>query len=1475
MSIYVGDRKYDLHHTTQGDKVNRSVFVGFDKVWPLYEFSFYDGSMQKVEEGVPAVGKESSVTMRTCEDSWWHKLKYDEVYIFDQQQHYNWLRYNATKLQCDNNKFHWLSVTSAGSSVTPNSDTIQTISFSDNYMSFNNGTCSESSADTTMHYKIDKNEWFIERSGSMYGIQYDEWGHLSETMSDGYWHGFSPSDNNPTIFVTQNANEWGSNSQQIEFSCDPTITDVNGGTVTLKWKIYSNSTSGTTIYYGSNIASNNKNVDGDEEYAEGKMWIIVSNPNIKLNNDVQRSIKSNGVVEWKMTATWSNNGAHGDNCSHDISFSGLPSSVSSEGETFTVSATCTQTSQPRKNEFTLRIANKNNWRADTRTCSCEQRGETISVSCCVSDTGNFSPCQTSITITVDSIEGDVPDPEYTLYTDKSSVGDAEDEFIITSYYTQGGASGGGGTVWAQCPDGGPTVSASYSQDSVSSSGGFLNCTVSCNGNENITTEYIGNNQIRVKVPPHSELGDKDAIITVTQDQSGKTVTVLHTAGAAVDISYQYMVIITESATGDIGTSSVSSASDSTSLTMYARLYEKCTAVSEGAIIPDKSYDYTALTDTGGTSSGVTLHDLSFSFSGGNGVDGTSKWTSGSASVSNNAVALTISGSTNNETSTGTSTTTLRMESDPVSTIVACDANEQAFIFDFSVTKTESSGGFTRTGTFIASYSSASANCNWEQLSSVSSSVGSSSGVEGLTKSDFTCLVSDSNNFDFTSISGGSEGKYIATVNTKTAFKADKNGNKTYGEERTMEVASDSTASPYNVDDNSLITGPTFKVTVYRPLIYNTIGSISSRSVSASVEYSGQTISTTSKTQNVCPLVDGTEEDPTASISWSASESNDTLYSGYNPTTGNQTTVTIASAKATTEKTITFTAALTNNAEIKQSFDVKWPPGGAPIEEWTYKVISNVSVKSGCEDVSGIKIVVKVDNIEKINVSVGTIKGGESNTTSEGSAVTSAASINATIILYRDNTTEIDSWSYTFTKTNNTYTVTKEISCTKPEPSEIEIGGVETGNSIYICPGISYDLSFTIKDTNGAYVDATSSATVTSSDEAIFTVGTKRYSENTNIVSLTNGINNGTQIGGKSSIITITVGSVSKSVTIYTKDTYSTIFKEGSRRVDYEISSGEKSGTLEFIVQRNGVETSISSLPSGMVLEAQYSPTTPAISGVSGTVTSNTINYSLIVPTVEGKSDISVLIKKSATESLDPCQIILIDNAQIYYNKPNEPTPTPEGGIFVGGFTLSQCCDTTVEVGSVKWSDDKNHSDKITLSVTDSTNWELSCSWDETSKKNIIKSTCKYKCSPASNGGKSTIATAKIGSNEYSGTISSYDIWELESKNSTLDSVNKNEMIYTVQVKKNGSAATLDSANYGSGNPTLTGSSIPGATGPTTEHTTNGVYNVKYVCGTNVNCNIDVTISLGNIPYDCCNSSSVSYKVTTNRYECGAIESVTK
>ena len=353
------------------------------------------------------------------------KLKYNEIYVFDKTSDDSWLKKKATKFNCKNVdnvekvKQHWLSVINGTNySVNPdNSDSKQTISFNDHYnknnvhisdISNSGGTCKENVHDIDMLYTIDKNEWFIDRSGYMYGKQYDEWDHISgSTRKDNHFYDLSPSDNTPTIYISQLANSWGNNKQHIKFTCSSENVSASGGDVTLTWQIYSNSTSGTTIYYGSNIASNNgtKEYYG-EIYREGYMWITTSNPNVTLNtNSVKKTIYENGVVTWTMTATYSSNESleNSSSSTHNISFKGFPSSIDANGGTYTISAVCAHDSTNIENVFTLNLSSKNNWRPGSAICKCNQDGNTTLTDCCVSTSNSFDPCKTSVTITVKPI----------------------------------------------------------------------------------------------------------------------------------------------------------------------------------------------------------------------------------------------------------------------------------------------------------------------------------------------------------------------------------------------------------------------------------------------------------------------------------------------------------------------------------------------------------------------------------------------------------------------------------------------------------------------------------------------------------------------------------------------------------------------------------------------------------------------------------------------------------------------------------------------------------------------------------------------------------------------------------------------------------------------------------------------------------------------------------------------------------------
>lgn len=1447
MSIYIGDKEYDLHYSTTGDKVNRSTFLGKEKVWPLYEFSFYDGSMQKTEEGIAASGKTNSQQIRTCEDSWWHKLQFDEVYVFDQKTDITWLRYNATKLQCQNNKYHWLSVKSAGSSVSPtNSDNYQTISFSDNYSSFNGGTCSESSNDTTMSYEIDKNEWFKPRSGRMYGMQYDEWYHLSGKTIEGFSHKISPSDNNPTIFVTQVANSWGNNNQQIEFTCSSETTDNN---VTLTWKIYSNSTSGTTIYYGSNIASNNKTVDGDETYEEGKMWITTSNTNITLNNDVKKEIKSNGVVIWTMTATWSDNSANSSNCYHDIKFSGIPSSIGLEGATFNVSATCTQTSQSRANTFTLNVGSKNNWRPDSATCECKQDGETVTVDCCMSTTGTFGEnCEKSVKITVDAVTE--TEKEYILYSDKSSVGGENSTFTITSYYTQSGSSGGGGTVWAKCPDGGPIVSASYSQQSFSGDSGFVDVTVSCTGSETITPGSTIGNTKSFTVSEHPFAGDKNAIITVTQNESGKQIKISHIAPPKIEYGYQYQVIICEKATDTSHTSSVTVGSSTTSKTMYARLLEKCTAICEGEIVNDESYDYKFLSKEPTTKSGVTLNDLSFSFSG-------DKWSKNSTTVETDAVKIIIGGSINNDTNSGTTSITMNLVKDTISSITnVCDANSTAFTFDFSLSQVQMIGGYSRTGIFTASYSGQSANTNFSQTSSVSSSEGKSSPVSGLKISDFESSLSDSKNFEISSISETNiSGKYTVTVKTKTAYNAT-DGSIGSGSSYSFTI-SEGSATTYisNTDPVSL------GVKLWQGSENTTINGESSRTVYATIKYSDKSITTSTKTQYVCKTPGNDIEVKDVGITWSASETNNDLYTKYDPKTGNSTKVYIKRANNinSESKTITFTATLNSDTSIKQSFDLIWPKnneGGSTIDEWEYQVDTNISLSTNCP-ATNIRVEVRNGTSVDFSIDLEEVQPGTTINNKSNKNKTSESSVTRDIyIIY--GTTENLLTSYTFTKTDWRYTAQDTKTCSISETYTINLSSTDDQ---YICPGSVYSFSYRIQTSSGSNVNGSEIGATIESSNNDFSIGTPNYSDGVNTVNIT-----GSYSEGANTTITIKVDSVSESFELNTYDIYNVSIDNDKSSVSVEVDSGSKSDIVELKYNKNGIPINYSDLPTDATVVTSCSN----IDITHSINTDGNLSYSFNAPSNSGNDIITISLSSSSgwVNCSSGTQFT------IFYTEKDVPV-----GLFEDtSLSYSFCLGEKIKIATISWSDGVCHSDYIEITNKEGDTFTITNECE--SNKDVIYAT-NNECKPE-NGGKKGTVTITVSGESKDIELISYDYWEISYNTNTstgtsgsLCAAGTNDYVSAIfSVKVNDNYFTDNEIkNYGLGAVSITAPDIAGTT-KSIKHTTNGQWEVRYtIKDSDASYDDKITASIENLPYCSCGiiSAESATNVTINQYTCGYIE----
>ena len=1108
MSIYVGDKKFDLHYTTTGNKVNRSVFKGENKIWPLYEFSFYDGSMQKNIENVPASGQNKSIEIRTCEDSWWHKLKFDEIYVFDKELSSSWLRYDAINLNCQENpiKTHWLSVTKGDnySINTENSDDRQTISFSDNYNNISNlnnsgGTCNENLHDINMNYKIDKNDWFVSRSGYMYGKQYDEWDHISGTTKNYYhFYDLSPSDNTPIIYIYQVANSWYNSDenkefeQKIEFTCTPIETSVVGGEVQLTWKIYSLSSSGTTIYYGSNIASNNSTEETfGEVYAKGYMWITASNPNITLNTDsVKKSISSDGVVTWTMTAKWGSNEALGKNASHTIAFNGFPESIPFNiDSTYNISATCTQISKDRENIFTLNISSKNNWRPGSATCKCSQKGETRQIQCYVNDTNSFNDKKTSITINVNKVE---PGKKaYYLSVDKSSITTQNNNFTVKSYYIQDSNSGVTITVYAQCEDGDIVTSRSITQEPNLGGTGGLGFTVACNdGQETITPNNVKTDELNadftktITAEAHSILGDTiNNVITVTQNESGKIITLVHIADPAVEHKYEYRILLfdnksnVQDITNKNGISNITLSSNINETTIYARLEEKCTSVTDTGVCEIdnndtmniyKSYDYIPIKSTVVSHSGVKLSDFTdFTFSG------DENWSISNKSWGDKYITITLSGSVN-DSSSSIKYCSMNMLSDTTSTILpnVCDKDTDAFWFKFSLNEITSTGGYTRTGTFLANYNDvAKAICNLSQTSSVTSSSTSTS-ITGKSK-DISLSFDPSDAFGKKDDISESNGEYTVYVKTLTDFYANSDPGFVEGLDNGYEInVAEGITQDVTVDNYT--ESVKFKVVVKGYKYYTQYedenkNKTNSRSVTvtASYEYNNKetSITTSTKTQNVCNKVDNTQkyEVSNPSITWTASEQNTSLYTDYNPKSGVETTVSInskISGSTSEDKTIKFTATI-NDTDVSKDFTITWPKTAIISTSWTYTINIDISLTNKCQS-SNFYITIDDTKIDDTEV---TVNSGSSNTISYTSEEITATEVKPTIKLYKNGTEIEDYGENKFTITANTLYKSYSENCEDTTQYSIKVIG---GPDFTTCPGTTVEIQFKITDGTNYY-----------------------------------------------------------------------------------------------------------------------------------------------------------------------------------------------------------------------------------------------------------------------------------------------------------------------------------------------------------------------------------------------------------------------
>ena len=378
-----------------------------------------------------------------------------------------------------------------------------------------------------------------------------------------------------------------------------------------------------------------------------------------------------------------------------------------------------------------------------------------------------------------------------MSVDKSSITTQNNNFTVKSYYIQDSNSGVTITVYAQCEDGDIVTSRSITQEPNLGGTGGLGFTVDCNDGEeiitpnNVKTEELNTDFTKtITAEAHSILGDTiNNVITVTQNESGKIITLVHIADPAVEHKYEYRILLfdNESNVQDItnknGISNITLSSSTTQTTIYARLEEKCTSVTDTGVceIGDpmniyKSYNYIPIKSTVVSHSGVKLSDFTdFTFNG-------EKWSKGDPVYNDSYITIILSGSANNDSSPSIKYCSMNMLSDTTSTILpnVCDKDTDAFWFKFSLNETTNTGGYTRTGTFSANYNNvAKAICNLSQTSSITSS-STSAPITGKSDDiDISFDPSDTLDFGKSRIEE-SNGEYTVYIKTLTDFYANSN-----------------------------------------------------------------------------------------------------------------------------------------------------------------------------------------------------------------------------------------------------------------------------------------------------------------------------------------------------------------------------------------------------------------------------------------------------------------------------------------------------------------------------------------------------------------------------------------------------------------------------------------------------------------------------------------------------------------------------
>lgn len=1130
MSIYVGETTTDLNYLMNNDTVSASVYVGNDHVWPLYEFSFYDGTMQKTIDNIASNGTEKSFTLRTCEDSWWHKLNFDVHYTFLSGRTTTpavgqWLNRFAEDFIVDTTT-HWIETSVATGSISPaNSVTVQSVEFADNYSSFDGGTCVSTAHDIEISCKVYPNQWFLPREGKLHCVQYDEWGNKSGGQVGNAMIA-TPSDNYPTIFFTQVANAWGTNAQTVEFSATPATTGPQGGKVNLKWKIYSDSTSEYTIYYGDDIASNNTSKDGAEEYAVGKMWITI-NGSSALSFDNNATYNAT-TKEWTATATWADNSASGSNASHNIVFD-TGSAVGTEGGDRTITAKCVQSSLPRYATITLNVGDKNNWRPASSSKNLTQEGETIETTCYVSLSNDFTDEKTSVTVNFPAIPE--PTKNYSLSLQNSSltqVGPEAGSFNVISYYTTESVDGKSVTIYAKCPDGENTASTTITQASLGASKVAVDVSADCvDGTESVTASKTSSTYVAtISYSEHSTPGEYDDEIVVTQEGSGNTLSVVHIAKADIKKTYSYRVVISTAENATTTRGSFSILASGTSQTLYGRLFESCYCTIDNVYSKDDSYDDKAISWATNSESGAALASVSFSLSGGNNVSGTKVWSLSVVTPTNsNATAceLQLTGSKNDDASSELirGTVDLSIVEDTYTTI----GNSLGSTASFKVKATRPlyTGGFTRSGSVEGEYQNAYTSSSFVQYSSVQQTATGNSEI--ASNLSLSCTTNYSG-FTATSTETSTAGTYNIVIKVSSVWSAGSDAATTGWSNIKLSYVSPSTGT-YSVSTSDVDSNVTLKVSAKGTKTYLSDSSgNSSRNITCTVSYD-DSVTCKAKKQTIV-VGTGAESDISGlTISWTQN-TNSSLAGSLTKKDSSSNNYWaelpiikgVSGAENDIQGTVTATV---SGYEVSKTFTITWPAGGytpPASTNWTLTVYYDLTNNTGSDVVAKCYTTVDAQTSEISDLSATgnvTCKANDNEqvtksidyTTAQGSLITYRAHI-------EDVNTPSKSTSRTLTiNAGNTQDKSLSVSMTWSTTVYTVTGSWVDGDST-ICHTDSVKYKFTAKKDGSANNNVTG---VTISNTSAFSISVGTPSNGVYEVTVTGKSSN----GGESATLSIPKG----------------------------------------------------------------------------------------------------------------------------------------------------------------------------------------------------------------------------------------------------------------------------------------------------------------------------------------------------------------